>query len=369
VLSLADGPLNDELERRGVTVWRVLLPESFSSLGEQSGGFGSVASRLGAQIWSNQRVVRDFLRQARGCVAAFAPGIVHSNGQKTHMLARWLAGDTPTAFHFHDFASRRVLSRRLLPFATRGVSTVVAVSEAVASDAASVLPQARVAVLPNVVDTHLFAPGASERANLDELAGLPAAPESTVRIGLVATYARFKGHRVFVEAAALLEQWGLADNVRFYVVGSPIYSTSGSQITRAELEGLARARGIEHKVGFIDFQTAVAAIYRGLSILVHPSTEPEPFGRTLIEAMASGLPVVSTATGGAKEVLSHGGAGLEVAGGSAGSLAAALARLCSDAAFRAELGARGRATAVEHFDHSLLAPRLARIYDELLGCG
>ena len=55
-------------------------------------------------------------------------------------------------------------------------------------------------VVYNAIDTVQFSPGVGDGARLDELAGLPAASEGTIRVGLVATYARWKGQDLFIES-------------------------------------------------------------------------------------------------------------------------------------------------------------------------
>jgi len=62
---------------------------------------------------------------------------------------------------------------------------------------------------------------------------------------------------------------------------------------------------IENRVGFVPFQDNPADVYRALDIVVHASTKPEPFGRTIVEAMACGKPVIAAQTGGAAELFTH----------------------------------------------------------------
>src|SRR5207253_2042316 len=80
--------------------------------------------------------------------------------------------------------------------------------------------------------------------------------------------------------------------VRFYVAGGPVYQTQGSQFSADELRGLAARLGLAGRVGFISFREDTAALYRALDVVVHASTQPEPFGLTVIEAMGCGRPVI-----------------------------------------------------------------------------
>ncbi len=154
--------------------------------------------------------------------------------------------------------------------------------------------------MPNAVDTDHFAPAEHDGAELDRLAGLEPAGPGVVRVGLVATYANWKGHDVFLDALARLPATG--PPVRGYIVGGPIYATAGSQFTRDELEQRAAANGLAGRFGFVPFQTDPADVYRMLDVAVHASTRPEPFGLTIAEAMSCGKPVVVSAAGGAAEL-------------------------------------------------------------------
>lgn len=368
VLAFAAGPLIREIERLGVPVWVVPLPSSVAELGEQSGSYASLLLRLSRELGAAAPGLA-FLRESRRVVDAFAPDLVHSNGLKAHLLARLLCGRRPLFLHVHDFYARRALSRHLLGRLVRPPVTLIAISNAAADDARRVFPRAPIEVVYNAIDTDEFAPGPSEPEWLDALAGLPPMGGDVLRVGLVATYAHWKGHDVFLRAARLLAEWGEIERFRFYVVGAPIYATAGSQFSRAELGDIVDRAGLRERVGFVDFQRDIARVYRSLSVIVHASTAPEPFGRTIIEGMASGKPVLSTATGGAAELFEPGASGLRVVPGSAGSLAAALLQVASEPALVAQLSHNARAAAVLRFDRRRLGPAVLGAYARALGNG
>src|SRR5262249_41692517 len=154
--------------------------------------------------------------------------------------------------------------------------TAIAISEAVNRDVQTVLPGVPIEVVRNAVDLERFCPGRVDGAALDVLAGLPSAPAGSVRVGLVATYARWKGQGVFLRAAPRLRKEG-GGPLRFYVVGGPIYHT-GAQFTPTELHALADALGLQGDVGFLPFRPEPTEVYRALDVVVHASTQPEPFG-------------------------------------------------------------------------------------------
>jgi glycosyltransferase involved in cell wall biosynthesis len=173
------------------------------------------------------------------------------------------------------------------------------------------------------------------------------APPGTVRLGLVATYARWKGHDVFLEAAARVN----ADiNARFYIIGGPLYRSSGSQVDPGALRARADALRLSDRLGFISHQPDPEAVYRALDVVVHASTKPEPFGRVIVEAMACGCAVIVAHGGGAAELFEDGISAIGCPPGDPEALAAAMTRLIASPDLRHDLGAGGRAEAVARFD-------------------
>jgi glycosyltransferase involved in cell wall biosynthesis len=367
VLAFEAGPLIEELKRMGIPVWVVPLPPDLARLGEQTGSGWGLALRVLRSVERSSWSSIAFLRECRSRVAAYRPDLVHSNGLKAHLLARAICGSRPLLLHVHDFYAERMLTRHLLARVVGSPVTLIAVSQAIALDVARLFPEARIEVVHNAVDPHYFTPEAEDPSWLDALTALGPSQGSVLRVGLVATYARWKGHDVFLRAAAQLADWGQAARFRFYVVGSPIYATSGSQLTRADLEQRASELDVQDRVGFVDFQADIARVYRSLSVVVHASTGAEPFGRTIIEGMACAKPVLSTRTGGAAELFEHGVSGLEIAAGSPGSLAAALLRLADDEGLQSTLARHARERALLRFDLTGLSARLLQIYSSVSG--
>jgi glycosyltransferase involved in cell wall biosynthesis len=236
---------------------------------------------------------------------------------------------------------------------------VVAISHSVAAQARQVCgARVPVTAVHNAVDLGRFAP-AGPAADLDALAGLPPAAPGTVRVGLVATLGRWKGHEAFLRALARLPEDA---GVRGYVVGGGLYVTDGSQHTVEELRALARDLGVAHRVGFTGYVDEPAAAMRALDVVVHASTAPEPFGLVIAEAMACGRALVASAAGGAAELIEPGVTALAHAPGDEAGLAACIARLAGSAALRARLGASGRACAERRFDRARLAGEVGRVY-------
>jgi len=145
------------------------------------------------------------------------------------------------------------------------------------------------------------------------------------------------------------------------VVGGPIYETLGSQVRASELIEQARSAGIEGQFGLVPFQDDIARVYRTLNVVVHASTQPEPFGRTIIEAMACARPVVVARAGGAAELFEDGITAFGFEPGSATRLAEAMLRVINPD-LRAQLGQAARHHAEVRFGRSRLASQLLQVY-------
>jgi glycosyltransferase involved in cell wall biosynthesis len=308
----------------------------------------------------------DYAKRLKRLLAHLQPDLIHSNGLKMHLFACLARpAGRPIVWHLHDFYGLRPVTPLLVKGARRGVAGAIAISEAVARDARRVLPGLPVEVILNAIDTDTFTPGPGDGAALDRLAGLTPAPPGTVRVGLVATYARWKGQEILLEAAARLAGDPAGPPTRFYIVGGPIYLT-GAQYAEAELRQRADGLGLRERVGFVGFQQETTDVYRALDVVVHASTRPEPFGLTVAEAMACGRAVVVTEAGGAAELFTHGHDALGVPPGDSAALACTLSGLLVDPGIRLQLGTNARATAVRRFHSSRLGPQVLKFYRRIL---
>lgn len=358
LLAFADGPLVHRARELGASVEVIVPPRELATLGESARD----AARLDS-VWAAFPAMR-FLVELKRAIVRAAPDVVHTNGMKAHLLAGCVTpSDVRLIVHLRDFIGSRRASRRLLPLLAklRARTVFVANSHAVAEDFLRIAPRAAVHTVYNVVDTDHFAPGPSEPEWLASLAGLESPSRGGVSFGLVATYARWKGHHLFIEAAGHLRAAHPNLSLRFYVVGGPIYETAGSQVDAAQLSEFARKAGIADCFGLVPFQDDIVRVYRSLNVVVHASTEPEPFGRTIVEAMACSRPVLVANAGGAAELFQQGENALGFALGSAGALTQTMAESL-ELETRIRLGEAARAHAVQSFGRSRLGRQLLQVY-------
>jgi glycosyltransferase involved in cell wall biosynthesis len=369
LVTAADGPLVDMAAAIGVATSVMPLPSSISRLGEAGAVNAGGALRFAAGLAGALVSSSSYVGKIHTALRAFKPDVLHSNSLKMHVLGAAAvtkdAGSnrrgTPLVWHMHDYIGTRPATSRLLRWRRGACRAIVANSESVAADVRRTLGnQIPVATVLNAVDLEQFSPD-GPRADLDSLSGLPPAPDGTVRIGLVGTLGRWKGHETFLDAIARLPR---SIPVRAYVVGGALYSTSGSQHTVDDLRRCAERAGVTDRVGFTGFLGRPDDAMRALDIVVHASTAPEPFGLVIVEAMACGRAVIASDAGGAREIFTDGVDALAHRPGDAVELAARIEQLATDPALRCRLGRAGRQTATAHFDRTRLAADLRPVYEQ-----
>jgi glycosyltransferase involved in cell wall biosynthesis len=360
LMLMDDGPLDAEARKLGANVTILPAPRAIQELGDSSvkGSHGFAKVRLilsmilvAPRMWS-------YARRMRGAIQQIAPDVIHSNGLKPHLLLSQAKVKVPVVWHIHDFVgSRPMMAKLLRRFSCN--ATPVAISTAVADDIRRWLPGSAPVVVLNGIDIDRFSPGPGDGARLDELAELPAAEDGTVRVGLVATYARWKGQDLFLRAATEVSRDSRTVPLRFYIVGGPIYSTKGSQFTRDELAEMVRELGLAGRVGLVPYQQDAVAVYLALDVVVHASSQPEPFGLTIAEAMACGRAVVVS---GAAELVRDGVDAISVSIGDVHAIGRGIRELVEVPARRAGLGSEARGVAVVRFDRRRMGRELLVIY-------
>ena len=223
--------------------------------------------------------------------------------------------------------------------ALRRAGATLAVSEAIAGELrAAAIP--RVEVIPNIVDpgeARLVAEGECSFALPDRF------------LLFVGKLEENKGARLLVPAVAAAR------------TGLPLVVLGEGSLAHA-LKFEATASGVPLVLrGWAEREDVLRALARATAV-VFPSLWPEPLSRVLLEALALGTPVAAMDTGGTRELLGTGEAGVLVS--SAGELADAVARLAGDAALRGRVSAAARERAIA-FSPEALVPRYEAVYRRL----
>ncbi len=209
------------------------------------------------------------------------------------------------------------------------------------------IPAHKVRVLMNGVDTGRFYPGPVDRAAL-----VPRLPVEAVVVGTVGRLDPVKDHAHLVEAVAHLDA-----SVHLVIVGE------GPE--RSRIEGAVASAGIGDRVHLLGERADIPELLRAFDLFCLPSLA-EGISNTLLEAMATGLPLVATRVGGNPELVADGASGLLVPPADPRALAAALGRLVADAALRRDMGEAARTRAVDHFSLDAMVARYTACYTSLV---
>lgn len=343
VVLAEDGPLTRQLAVHGLSAEVLEMPDAARSLRRHR--VRATAGTLSAARQALVHTVRLALRLRR-----LRPDLVHTNSLKAALYGGVAArlARVPVVWHLHDRIADDYLPgpavRLVRTLARRLPAAIIANSEATASTVD--VGSRQVAVVPTPVDPALLARKIQ--------AAVP------VHIGIVGRLAPWKGQHVFIEAFAKAFPDG---EERAVIVGAALF---GEDDYEADLRRQVHALRLEDRVTFTGFETDVGSRLAQLSVLVHASVVPEPFGQVVAEGMAIGLPVVATAAGGPAEVITDGVDGLLYEPGDTEALAAALKRLAGDATLRHRLGVAARERARD-LTPALVAARVNAVYEQALG--
>lgn len=259
--------------------------------------------------------------------------------------ARTWRGVVRLAYDLAVAPRHALLWRRALGLA----SAVVAPSEEVAAGVrgSAAATSRRVTVIPHGVDTFRFAPAPEARLRVRRRLGL--SPEAFVAV-LAARLVPEKGIDVALRAAVH------APDVSLVIAGEG--ARAGA------LAVMARALGIAERVRFLGrvAHEAMPECLAAGDVFVLASRCREGLPVSLLEAMASGLPVVATSRGGQASAVAPGRTGVLVSPGDAAALAAALSRLGADPELRRSMSAAARREACARFD----VEAMVRAYEEVL---
>jgi glycosyltransferase involved in cell wall biosynthesis len=227
--------------------------------------------------------------------------------------------------------------------AAHGADVVVANS---AYTAASISPGVndRVRVVHNGVDLERFDPESIDRLAARERLGLGGSPDPVLSI--IAQITPWKGQEEAIRATAELAQQGRPTTL--LIAGAPKFTSAATRYDNiaylSRLEGLVEELRLGDRVKFLGEIQDTPLVLSASDVVLVPSWA-EPFGRTVIEAMAMATPVVATGVGGPNEIITHGHDGLLVPVRNPGALADAVAHLLSDGKLAAAIGDAARARA------------------------
>jgi len=289
--------------------------------------------------------------------------IVHSNSLFT-MYGAWAASTlhVPHVWHVREIPSApKILQRALFSSVRRKSTRIITMSSAVTNLFPNV-PDKTVQI-PDGIDTTEFSrqiSGARIRRelNIEEGASL---------VGFVARLDPWKGADVFVRCAAKVAP--AFPDAHFLVCGG---SLDGYEAYARKVKRLASVSGFGDRIHFTGWDyrlNDIPEVMAALDILVHTSVAPEPFGLVIVEAMASGKPVIAANAGGVLDIVADEQTGVLVNPGDVEAYSDALSRVLGDRDLAEAWGAAGRARATELFGVNDYVEKVQSLYDEILHSG
>jgi glycosyltransferase involved in cell wall biosynthesis len=301
-------------------------------------------------------------------VRRLRPDVVHTHMAKAGTVGRLAAHvcGVPLIVHtyhghvFHSYFSPAktrvfVTIERALGLAT---DRIIVLGEEQRAEIASlgVAPIGKLEPIRLGLELGQFLDAESARGGLRSELGVDA---DTPLVGIVARLAPIKAHEVFFEAAAQVLQ--TLPRARFLVIGD------GER--RDELESLVDRRGLRSAVRFLGWRRPMVGVYADLDVVALTSrNEGSPV--SLIEALASARPVISTRVGGVPDVVVDGVTGLSVPSGDAAGMAEGMLRLLRQRELADALAAAGRRHVYPRYDSSRLVDEVRNLYlRELNGRG
>jgi len=350
VLLFSDGPLADRLREMAVEVQIVPLPSRLTKASRHR--LASVLARPGDLVEGalHVKAVAAFMRRRRF-------DLVHTTSLKADIwggLAARLAGRR-LLWHVHDRIAEDYLPKmivRLFRLLARWMPDVLMVNSRATLHTLPAVSPDRIKVVYPGVPAELLETGASSSKGTGR--------GDQAIVGIVGRLSPTKGQDVFVRAAAKIA--GRFPDVRFQIIGGALFQHDGFE---AEVRALAVSLGLQN-VEFLGFCEDVPARMRALTILVHASPVPEPFGQVVVEALAAGKPVVATNAGGIPEIITDGDCGFLVPLGDPDALAEKICVLLADRDGAQAMGERGRARVAELFTAARMARNVEEFYDEVL---
>ena len=346
-----EGPLKKSAELAGAKVWILPWPEAITSTGETATHAGVT------KILHAAASLQPFTRRLSDLLEEIQPSVFVTNAVKAHIIGALARKpkNVPLIWYMRDGLEERILSRKLLALLSRRCDMAVCISEYVAAQfreyvSGSVPTQ----VVYNIVDLNRFHPEALPPADLRK------GPDE-VWFGMVGAITPLKGHDIFLGAAErVLDQ---QPNTFFVIVGNNPYLTEAG-LRYEELLRRRMATSLVDRVKFVGFRNDVPNVLSQLDVLVQPNRGPEGLGRSVLEAMACGLPVIAVDKWGPAELVEHGRSGLLFPPRDAEKLATHMLTLARSKPLRKAMGKHGHAW----IQQNLISKKLAGQFDGILAC-
>lgn len=180
-------------------------------------------------------------------------------------------------------------------------------------------------------------------------------------IGIIGRITPLKGHIYFLKALAKVIR--IIPRIKIWIVGE---TSPSKQAYKEEIRMMVRRLGLSYCTEFLGAQKDIPSIFSNLNLLVFPSTAPEAFGRVVVEAQASGVPVVASRIGGVTDIIDDGITGLLVPPADPSGIAEAVIKIIEDEKLASFLANNAYRKVREKFNLELMVKSTLEVYKEAL---
>jgi glycosyltransferase involved in cell wall biosynthesis len=296
-------------------------------------------------------------------IAAQGVDIVHARSRAPAWSAYYACRRTGARFvtTFHGTYNFRTPIKKFYNSVMTKGDRVIAISRFIADHIEKhyKVEKRRVRVIHRGADLRHFDPRIVPAARVIKLATEWRLPDDVPVVMLPGRLTRWKGQALLIDALSRLGD----QNVRCLIVGED----RGGGGYRRELERQVTAKGLESVVHFVGDCTDMPAAYMLADVVISASTDPEAFGRVMVEAQAMGKPIVSAAHGASRELVIPDETGWLFEPGDPASLATALAHALSlETGQRETLADSAIRNVQDNFSTELMCVKTLDVYRELL---
>ncbi len=212
-------------------------------------------------------------------------------------------------------------------------------------------PYERIRLIPRSVDLDKFKfTEPSKKRKKDEF-----------NVGIIGRVTPIKGHLHFVKAMAKVSR--NIPYLKVWIVGD---APASKEAYKDQVQVMVRRLGLWHCTQFLGFQKNVAEVLTHMDLLVVPTTAQEAFGRVIIEAQASGVPVIASKVGGIVDVIEDQVTGLLVPAADPQAIAEATTRIFKDPDFSGKLARNAYSRVKEKYNVELMVKSTIGVYEESL---
>jgi len=179
-------------------------------------------------------------------------------------------------------------------------------------------------------------------------------------VGIVGNIMRWKGQLVVVKAIKEVKK--IFPDIKCLIIGKVALR---SEDYKEEIDKYIKDNDLDKNIIFTGFRTDIPKILSILNVLLHASTDPEPFGLVVVEGMAMGKPVIATNLGGPAEIVTQNETGLLVTANDPNAMADAIVYCLSNKERAHEMGERGRKRFLEMFTSKKMVEETEKVYEEI----